>query len=565
MYNSQKNYELTRNTALLQFGYRLLRGMNAFGRRASRLVIMLASWYSIFALWLIAYGRIDSDNPFIAVVKLAMYVLLALLLAAVPIVLFWCWGGPFDAGTVQRNLIRAGLTNSAGEGPTLIDVIPDSNNPKIKIYKFWVIGIPLSIWQDKIEALQTALNATVAKIIAGKDGRYILVYAAPPVTSLPRTIYWPGDSFKSTALVLGESITGPVTVDLSISPHILIGGSTGSGKTYLVLSLIYQALLKGFATYILDMKGGIDFPMSWKYGLCHYVATRTDILSVLSDLVHELEKRQATVSFKCKKRVNRPRDEWWKVENTHEAIISKADFDRVQQQIASRRRQRKDGTTQIFAGLVKCTDCGWTMGYCENKQNKVPYGYYHCIKNGQGLSQCTMHYIRYDVLYAYVLSRVQYWSAQAQKDGDALLQRLLNSGDKERAAAKRKQTAELWKAEKRKTEVDRLFAKLYEDWSSGRITDYNFNMLSAKYQDEQTALDTKIQQLQETIEVATQTAVDAEKWLTLMKRFVSPTELTAELLNTLIEKILVHEAVKGEDGTREQEIEIYYRFIGKID
>ena len=40
---------------------------------------------------------------------------------------------------------------------------------------------------------------------------------------------------------------------------------------------------------------------------------------------------------------------------------------------------------------------------------------------------------------------------------------------------------------------------------------------------------------------------------------------TAELLNTLIEKITVHEAVKGEDGSREQEVEIYYRFIGKID
>ena len=299
-----------------------------------------------------------------------------------------------------------------------------------------------------------------------------------------------------------------------------------------------------------------------------YEWTISQVRKILQDetyIGNSVHNKQATVSFKCKKRVNRPRDEWWKVENTHEAIINKADFDRVQEQIANRRRQRKDGTTQIFAGLVKCADCGWTMGYCVNKQNKIPYGYYHCIKNGQGLSQCTMHYIRYDVLYAYVLSRVQYWSAQAQKDGDALLQRLLNSGDKERAAAKRKQTAELWKAEKRKTEVDRLFAKLYEDWSSGRITDYNFNMLSARYQGEQTELDTKIQQLQETIEVATQTAVDAEKWLTLMKRFVSPTELTAELLNTLIEKILVHEAVKGEDGTREQEIEIYYRFIGKID
>ena len=53
--------------------------------------------------------------------------------------------------------------------------------------------------------------------------------------------------------------------------------------------------------------------------------------------------------------------------------------------------------------------------------------------------------------------------------------------------------------------------------------------------------------------------------VTLMKECVNPTELTAELLNTLIEKIVVHEAVKGEDGSREQEVEIFYRFIGKID
>ena len=42
-------------------------------------------------------------------------------------------------------------------------------------------------------------------------------------------------------------------------------------------------------------------------------------------------------------------------------------------------------------------------------------------------------------------------------------------------------------------------------------------------------------------------------------------ELTAELLNTLIEKIVIHEAIKSADGMRDQEIEIYYRFIGKID
>ena len=65
-------------------------------------------------------------------------------------------------------------------------------------------------------------------------------------------------------------------------------------------------------------------------------------------------------------------------------------------------------------------------------------------------------------------------------------------------------------------------------------------MLSEKYQGEQRELDAKIERLHEAMEAAAQTAVDAEKWIGLMKQYVNPTELTAELLNTLIEKILVH-------------------------
>ena len=58
---------------------------------------------------------------------------------------------------------------------------------------------------------------------------------------------------------------------------------------------------------------------------------------------------------------------------------------------------------------------------------------------------------------------------------------------------------------------------------------------------------------------------DAEKWVKLIRQYTDPTELTVELLNTLIEKILIHEAVKHPHGTREQEVEIFYRFVGKID
>lgn len=299
-----------------------------------------------------------------------------------------------------------------------------------------------------------------------------------------------------------------------------------------------------------------------------YAWTVAQVKSILKEetyIGHSVHNKQSNISFKNKKKVRKPQEEWYRVENTHEAIISEEVFQKVQELIASRRRRQKNGTTQIFSGLVKCADCGWSLAYGVNSQNKNPYAHYHCSKYGQGLRQCSMHYIRYDVLYAYVLARLQYWSMLAQKDEDKLLKRLLNASDRERNSAKKKQAAELKKAEKRKAEVDGLFAKMYEDWSAGRITEYNFNMLSEKYQNEQRELETKIRQLHETMEAAVQTAADAEKWIALMKQYVNPVELTAELLNTLIEKITVHEAVKGEDGSREQEVEIYYRFIGKID
>ena len=90
-------------------------------------------------------------------------------------------------------------------------------------------------------------------------------------------------------------------------------------------------------------------------------------------------------------------------------------------------------------------------------------------------------------------------------------------------------------------------------------------MLSDKYQTEQEELAQTIDSLQQQLAKETQESADAEKWISLIKQYAYPTELTAELLNALIEKILVHEASKDENGNRVQKVEIYYRFIGKID
>ncbi len=292
-----------------------------------------------------------------------------------------------------------------------------------------------------------------------------------------------------------------------------------------------------------------------------YAWNETKIRLILTDenyLGNSIHNKTSVKSFKLKRQTRNPASEWIRVEGTHEAIISKDVFDQVQRQIASRRRQRRDGTTQIFAGLVKCADCGWTMHFARQNKGNHP-GYFSCGTYSKKVDECTMHFISYNTLYAYVLERLQFWSSMAQKDERQLLERLLQSGGENRAAERKKQASELRKAEKRKSTVNGLFVKMYEDWSAGRITESNFNLLSERYQAEQAELDDKIAALKLVMENAKQSVEDAEKWVKLIRQYSDIVELDAPLLNTLIEKIVIHEATKSPDGIREQEVEIFYR------
>ena len=279
--------------------------------------------------------------------------------------------------------------------------------------------------------------------------------------------------------------------------------------------------------------------------------------------------KYTSVSFKNRKNVKKPEDEWLRVENTHTPMVSLETWEAVQRSIKSRKRENKKKYDNIFAGLLRCADCGRTMRMVSRhrKTTQDTWFSYVCSKYSEthttGYSQ---HYIRYDILYSTVLDRLQYWLKETHSyDKGKLLDRLLKSGDKKKAAELKRAKTELDKAQKRKNELNNLFAKLYEDRVNERITEYNFTMLSDKYQSEQTELNEKCENLQSELDRFEQSADDAQKWIDLIAKYTELTELTAPLLNELIDKIVVHEAYKDADGNRTQEIEIYYRFIGKIE
>ena len=300
--------------------------------------------------------------------------------------------------------------------------------------------------------------------------------------------------------------------------------------------------------------------------------TTAHVKEILSNEVYignSVHNKQTTVSFKNRKKIRKSEAEWYVVKNTHEPIISAALWEQAQAHINSRKRPVKNGEPQIFAGLLKCADCGVGLRFTQRKASagRKEKKYYMCTTYSEfGKERCSNHYIRYDMVYAVVLGRLQYWISQANEKSDAdLMQRLLKSGDSQRAKETANAKKELSRTEKRLKELDNLFAKMYEDRAQEMLTERNFAMLSAKYQEEQAQLEEKVKTLQAKLDKSEQDTNGAEKWLALVRKYTELTELTAPLLNELIDKIVVHQAVNDEDGERTQEIEIFYRFVGKID
>ena len=200
---------------------------------------------------------------------------------------------PLGKRTVQEQLRSVGLVNHSDEAPELKRRSKDKSNPRISIWEFTSQGIPLKVWNDKQAAIETALDITIVKIQNGSGKSRVLLYAVPAISDLPEIIQWSDKylSRQSSILSLGESFTGPVMVDLAKVPHILLGGSTGSGKSVLLKLLLMQAIRKETDVCIADFKGGVDFPPAW-HKSCRMCFEEQSTLELLTELTEELERRK---------------------------------------------------------------------------------------------------------------------------------------------------------------------------------------------------------------------------------------------------------------------------------
>ena len=284
-------------------------------------------------------------------------------------------------------------------------------------------------------------------------------------------------------------------------------------------------------------------------------------------LGHTINCRTTVVSYKDKRKKDVPESEWYRFENTHEAIIDKVTWDIVRKVRASKRRRTNMGEVDKYSGLLYCADCGSKLYFVRGTTIKPEAYNFICsrYRKHMGYELCTPHTIREMALDEIVLEEIRSVTYYARANTVQFVSFIQQKSSAESRRELKAKTAELSKLEKRNGELNALFKRLYEDNVLGKVTSEQFRMLSEGFNNEQRTIQEEISKLRKTIEELKASATNVDRFLDIARKYTDMKELTPEILRTFISKIVIHERSRKHDKDAEQDIDIYFAHIGNLN
>ena len=326
-----------------------------------------------------------------------------------------------------------------------------------------------------------------------------------------------------------------------------------------VVKLIYQKYLEGFGTMqIADYLSEKKIPIPSDYNkrkrgaksLSYGLWQQSTIRFILSNEIYTgtiVQGKRKKVSFKSKKFINLPEEDWVKVENMHEAIISKEDFERAKRAINATKGSRVVQNDYLFKGLLRCYDCKGYIGIRSPDKNGNVYG--RCQRYGRfgKFDVCSPHNFNYQVFeeqMLYVLKEVckEYTN---KKKLEEIAKQTKTRGAKEFDINKQielfKQTIE---KETRKLEV------MYDDRLAGIISLDEYMKNAKRIKEIVKGYEENIKELEK--ELAGENTRNKETKLdNLIEEFLEMEKPTKEIIREFIEKIEIHS---------DKQVDIYFNF-----
>lgn len=260
-----------------------------------------------------------------------------------------------------------------------------------------------------------------------------------------------------------------------------------------------------------------------------------------------VQGRRKKLNYKVNKEISVPKSDWYVVEDTHEAIIPKEQFERVQDIMKKRTRAAFTGKRNIFAGIIRCKKCGARMRKIKNGSGNY---YYKCNKAMSPIFECSpLHRILHKDLEELVLSRIR--------------EKIIKYCDFDNISVKTKEKDEENKITrleiaKLKLEVENLvkaISSLYLDKINGVISDDEFFEIKESFEIQKESKKKSINELKGKLE-SNSRKVDENLIKRILEDYKNINMLNSEIVDLFIDKILIGEKMKGQ----KQVVEIYWKF-----
>ena len=282
----------------------------------------------------------------------------------------------------------------------------------------------------------------------------------------------------------------------------------------------------------------------WKYFAI------SDMLTNEIYIGNMVQGKYGSVSYKTKQNKPRPQNEWFRVEGTHEAIIDRSLWNRVQSMIAQRAKPFDCGTVGLFARKAICANCGYTMRSSKNRGRH----YLQCSNRHVAKDACIGSFISVEKLERMVIDELNRLAA-AYLDKDELERSIEFC---ESLQGQKRQLLDTLSAyEKKIAEYTKGLRDLYMDKVKGLLNDSDFSALSKEFSSEKSRLERVLLDGQRQLAELEDRIAVGDNRKALVERYINLEHLTREIVEILIDHITVGKRISG---TKDVPIEIHWNF-----
>lgn len=303
-----------------------------------------------------------------------------------------------------------------------------------------------------------------------------------------------------------------------------------------------------FQRYVID-----GYECKWNSGSIYRMITNP---VYTGDMV---SSKTQIINYKTKKSITNSKDKRIVVLNTHEAIITKEDFERVQVLCKERHLPRKNFNVEdLFKGLVKCSVCDRSMVLTVQTRRGKTEKYYRCFGFANPRTE-EKHWtsVKYDDVKEIITTRIKEFFVLF-KDDDKLISLIQSKISETNSSINYEK--ELSKVTIRQNTLSNITKKVYDDYFEGLINHDTYHDLIKKYQNEQNELKDKHNLLLTEKNKKENYLEDINKLKEVVNSFLDFKELTQEMVYSLIEKIEIS-SIGGFKQHKQRTINIAYRFL----